>query len=74
MRRCLDKDDVPSLHDAVSLWVPDQVMFTLLAIAAHLPFPGHGVKLSGNLDVHQCSGSDDTKVRKIGFLAVKYFG
>ena len=72
MRRCLDESDVPALHDAVSLWVPDSVRFSLFAIAAHLPLPGRGVELSGVLDVHEGSGSDDAKVREVGFLAVKH--
>ena len=72
MRRCLDKGDVSALQDAVSLWVPDSVRFSLLIIVAHLPFPDRGVELSGVLDVHKGSGSDDAKVREIGFLAVKH--
>ena len=72
MRRCLDNGDVSALHDAVSLWVPDSVRFALLAKAAHLPFPGRDVELSGVFYAHEGFGSDDAKVRDVGFLAVKY--
>ena len=59
MRRCLNEGDVSALHDAAILWVPDSVTFVLLAIAAHLSLPGRVVELSGVLDVHEDSGSDD---------------
>ena len=72
MWRCLEGGDVSALHDAVSLWVPGSVSFALLAIAAHLPFSGRGVELSGVFYVHEGSGSDDAKVQKVGFLAVKH--
>ena len=72
MRRCPDKGDVPALHDAVSLWVPDWIGFAVLAIAADLPFPGHGVNLFGVLNVHGGFASVDAKVREVGFLAVKH--
>ena len=72
MQWCLDEGDVLALHDAASLWVPDSVRFTLLAIATHPPFPGRGVELPGVLDVQECSGSDDAKVRKVNFLSVKH--
>ena len=72
MRQCLDEGDVSAFHDPVSLWVPDSVRFVLLAVAAHLPFPGRSVQLSGVLYVHEGSGSDDAKVREVGFLAVKH--
>ena len=61
----------PALHDAVSLWIPDSVRIALLAIAAHLPFPGRGGELFGVLDLYEGSGSDDAKVREVGFLALK---
>ena len=70
MRRCLDEGDVPALHNAVSLWVPDSVRFSLLTIAGHLPFPGRGVELSRVLYTPEGSGFDDAKVREVGFLAV----
>ena len=72
MRWCLDDGDVPVHHDAASLLIPDSVRFTLLAIAAHLPSPGHGIKLSGVIDVHEDSGSDEAKVPEVGFLVVKH--
>ena len=72
MRRCLDEGDVPALRDAANLWVPDSVGFPPLVIAAHLLFPDHGIELFGIFDVHEGSGSDDAKVRKVGFLAMKY--
>ena len=72
MRWCRDEGDVPTLHDAMSLRVPDSVRFALLAIAAHFPFPGRGVELSGVLDAHEGSGSNDVKVREVGFLTVKH--
>ena len=72
MRRCLDEDDALAFHKAASLWIPGSVRLALFAIDAHLPFPGRGVELSGVLDVHEGSGSDDAKVREIGFLAVKH--
>ena len=72
MRRCLDESDVAALHDAVSLGVPDSLNFSLLATAAHFAFPGHGVEHSDVLDVHEGSGSDNAKVREIGFFAVVY--
>ena len=56
----------------MSLGVPDSVRFTLLALAAHLPFPGRGVELSGVLYVHEGSGSDDAKVREVDLRAVKH--
>ena len=71
MRRCLDEGDVPALPGAVSLWVPDSVRFALLALAAHLPFPGRGVELSRVFYVHERSSSRDAKVHEVGFLAVK---
>ena len=73
MRRYLDEGDVSALHNAASLWVPDSVRFTLLAIAAHLSFLGRGVELFEVIGVHEGSGSDDVKVRKVGFLAAKHF-
>ena len=63
MRRCLDEGDVHALHDAVSLWVLESVRFALLAIAAHLPFPGRGVERFRVLYVYEGSGLDDAKVR-----------
>ena len=72
MWRCFDEGGVPALHNAVSLWVPDWVRFTLLAIAAHLPFPGIGVDLSRVLDVLGGTDSDNANAREIGFLAVKH--
>ena len=72
MRRCLNEGGVPFLHNVASLWLLDSARFALLAIAAHLPFPSRGVELSGVLDVHEGSGSDDVKVREVGFLAVKH--
>ena len=73
MRRCLDKGAAPALHDAVSLWDLDSIRFSLLAIAAHLPFLSRGVEISGVLSVHVGFGFDDAKVREVGFLAVKHF-
>ena len=73
MRRCFDEGGVPALHDAVRFWVQDSVRFAHIAIAAHLDFPDRSVELSGVLYVHEGSGSDDAKVRKAGFLAVKQF-
>ena len=73
MLRFLGEGDVPALHDAVSLWVPDSVRFALLAIAAHLPFPGRGVELSKVLDLHEGYDPDNAKVREVDFLAVKHF-
>ena len=61
MRRCLDKGDVPALDDADSFGVPELV-FALLAIAAHLHFPVRGADLFEILDMHDGSGSDDVKV------------
>ena len=72
MRWCLDEDYVPALHDAACLWDPDSVGVFLLVIVAHLPFPGHGVELSGVLDVHEGSGSDDAKVLEVDFLTMKH--
>ena len=72
MRRYLNKDDVPALHDAESFRVPDSVEVSLFSIAARLPFPGRGVELSGVLDLYKGSGFDDAKVREARFLAVKY--
>ena len=70
MGRCLDEGGVLAFHDTVSLWVLDSVRFALLAIAAHLPLPGHEFKLSEGLDEHKIVGSDDAK--KVDFLAVKH--
>ena len=70
--RCIDEGDVPALHDAVKLWVQDSVGFDLLALAAHLPFPGHGVELSRILDANAGFSSDNAKVREVGFFAMKY--
>ena len=72
MRRCLDESDVPVLHDAASLLVPDSARFTLSAIAAHILSPGGGVQLSEVIDVHEDSGSDDAKVPEVGFPPVKH--
>ena len=69
---CFDDGDVPVHHDAASLLIPDSVRFTLLAIAAHLPSPGRGIELSGVIDVHEDSGSDEAKVLEVGFLVVKH--
>ena len=73
VRWCLDEGDVSGLHSGAILWVPNSVKIALLAIAAHLLFPVRGVELSGVLDVHESSDSDDAKVQKVGFLAVKHF-
>ena len=62
MRWCLDEGDVPAHHDAVSGWVPGSVRFSLLATAAHLLFPGHGVEIFLVLREHEGSGSDDANV------------
>ena len=72
MQRCLDEGGVSALSDVGSLWVPDLIRFALLAIAAHLLFPGRGIELSEVLDVREGSGSDDAKVQEVGFLAVKH--
>ena len=72
MRWCFDDSDVPVHHDGASPLIPDSARFTLLAIAAHLPSAGRGVKLSGVIDEHEDSGSDDAKVPEVGFLAVKH--
>ena len=72
MRRCLDEGDVSALHSGAIFWVPDSVKLALLAIAAHLLFPVRGVELSGVLDVHEGSDSDDAKVQEVGFLAEKH--
>ena len=72
MSRCLDEGDVPAVYDAASLWIPDSVGFVLLTIDAHIPSPRRGVELYGVLDVHEGSSNDDTKVRGVGFLAVKH--
>ena len=71
MRRCLDKGDIPALHDAASLWVSDSVGFALFTITAHFPFPGCGVELSRVVDVHKGFGTHDAKVREVGFLTVR---
>ena len=73
MRWCLDEGDVSALHSGAISWVPDSVKLALLATAAHLFFPVRGVELSGVLDVHEGSDSDDAKVQEVGFLAVKHF-
>ena len=65
MRRSFGEGGVPTLHDAVSLCVSDSVRFALLALAAHLPFPGRDVELSGVLYVLEGSGSDDAKVQEV---------
>ena len=72
MRWCLDEDDVSALHDATTLWNPDSVRFSPLALAAPLPFRSRSVEVSGVLDVHEGSGSDNANVREVGFLAVKH--
>ena len=72
VRRCLDEGDVPVLLDVASLWIPNFVGLTFLAIAAHLPFPGRGIELSVVVDVQQGSSFDDAKVRKVGFVALKH--
>ena len=72
MRWCLDEGNVSALHSGAIPWVPDSVKLALLAIAAHLLFPVRGVELSGVLDVHETSDSDDAKVQEVGFLAVKH--
>ena len=72
MRRCLDEGDASAIHNAASLKFLDSVKKYLLAIAAHLPFLGHGVELLEVLGVHKGSDSDDAKVREVGFLAVKH--
>ena len=72
MRRCLDEGDVSALHSGAIPWVPDLVKLALLALAAHLLFPVRGVELSGVLDVHEGSDSDDAKVQEVGFLAEKH--
>ena len=71
-RRCLDKDHLPTLHDAANLCGPDSVGFSLLAFATHLPFPGRGIELSRVLDVHIGSGSDDAEMREVDLPAVKH--
>ena len=68
MRRCLDEGNAPALHHAVSLCVSVSIGFDLLTVAARLPFPGHGVEISGVLDLYEGSGSDNVKVRGVGFL------
>ena len=73
MQRSLHEGDVPPLHNAVDLWIPDSVKFSLLVIAAHLPFPEHGVELSEVLGVQKSFDSGDAKVREVGFFAVKCF-
>ena len=72
MRRCLDENDVSSLHDATSLLVLDPVGFALLTTVPYRLFPGRGVELSGALDVHKGSGSDDARMREGDFLALKH--
>ena len=71
-RRCLDEGDVSALHSGAIVWVPDSVKLALLAIAAHFLFPVHGVELSGVLDVHEGSDSDDAKVQEVDVLAEKH--
>ena len=54
------------------VWVPDSVGFALLTMAENLPFPGRDIEHSRVLDVNDCSGSDDAKVREVGFFVVKH--
>ena len=72
MPQCLDEGDVPAVYNAASLWVLESVGFVLLAIAAHVPFPGRSVELSGVLNGHEGSSNDDAKVREVGSLAMKH--
>ena len=73
MRWHFDEGDVSALHDSVGLWVLGSVKCSLLTIAAHPPFPGHGVERLGVLDVQKASGSDYAKVREVSFLSVMHF-
>ena len=72
MRWCRNEGGVPALYDAAHISVSDSVGFALLAIAAHLPFLCRGVELSGILNMHEGSGSNEAKAQKIGFFAVEH--